>query len=535
MNIKNKEILRNILYAVETGGQIYGCKRYDAFTEAKSNTSNEKAITIGAGQWYGTEARELLMRIREVAYNLFVGANTNGLNNDIDNANWNFYSIDKTSKKALYIVQVISSDIGIIVQDKIMFEQIDKYEKEVLDLGITDEQAIAMLINVRHLGGLSAVKRIIGKMVKPYTLESVYKALKSDQLDNSSDNQVGDKLYWSRQEKVYGWIKEKMESEGENLLAAEKRKKVKENVLSREGKNSYTQSEKRTKVDSGYSDCSSLMQWAYKQIGIEIGSYTGAQIDNGEWVQLGGTLPDESKMLIGDLLFFATNYENGRPYRVGHVEMYVGNGQISGHGSGIGPTRKNMNTYCQQRNSSGEKFIGVKRYIKSDVDEKITDTGNDEMADTSMFTGECTGNNVNVRKGPSTSYGLVTEWQKLNKGNLVDVFEQIGSWYKVRIAGKYIGYVYKDYIKKHNEENKNSNEVLNRKPLWVGKVTADTLNVRSWAGASSPKIKSWPQLGKENLVDVCDTIKALNGDDWYYIRIDGRIYGFVSAKFIKRV
>ena len=30
--------------------------------------------------------------------------------------------------------------------------------------------------------------------------------LKTDQDDSSSDNQVGDRLYWSRQEKVYEWI-----------------------------------------------------------------------------------------------------------------------------------------------------------------------------------------------------------------------------------------------------------------------------------------------------------------------------------------
>lgn len=34
---------------------------------------------------------------------------------------------------------------------------------------------------------------------------------------------------------------------------------------------------------------------------------------------------------------------------MGHVEMYVGNGELSGHGSGVGPTRKNMKEYCQSR------------------------------------------------------------------------------------------------------------------------------------------------------------------------------------------
>ncbi len=75
---------------------------------------------------------------------------------------------------------------------------------------------------------------------------------------------------------------------------------------------------------------------------------------------------------------------------------------------------------------------------------------------------------------------------------------------------------------------------LNRTPQWVGRVTASSLNVRSWAGTEHAKIKSWPQLGKGNLVDVCDSVKASDGSTWYYIRIDGRIYGFVHSAYIKR-
>ena len=530
MNYKNKEILKNILYAVETGGQVYGKQRYDDFTEAGTNTPNEKSITIGAGQWYGVEARQLLINIRNTAPNLFVGAHTDGLSNDIDNADWNSYSISKTSKKAKYISEIISSGIGIIIQDKMMIEQIEKYEIEAIYLGVMDVQAIAMLINVRHLGGYVATRRIVDKMVKPYNLESVYEALKSDQMDNSSDNQVGDKLYWSRQEKVYGWIKEKIKSEEEILNAKQKREKVKNYVLSREGKNNYTQSSKRTQVDNGYSDCSSLQQRAYKEIGIEIGSYTGAQIVKGEWVQLGGNLPEESKMQIGDELFFATNYDNGRPYRVGHIEMYVGNGQISGHGSGVGPTRKNMIDYCNQRNKSGKKFIGVKRYIPNDGSETVLDEITfDERP---MFVGQCTADDVNVRKGPSTDYSVIEGWPKLNTGNRVDVYEQVGSWYKVKIVGKYVGYIYAKYVVKVEENKEDS--VLSKEPKFVGKAET-LLNVRSWPGKESPVIKSWPLLGVGNLIDVCDTMKASNGDDWYYIRIDGRIYGFVRAKYIERV
>ena len=70
-------------------------------------------------------------------------------------------------------------------------------------------------------------------------------------------------------------------------------------------------------------------------------------------------------------------------------------------------------------------------------------------------------------------------------------------------------------------------------PQWVGVVTADTLNVRTWAGEEYPNIKSWPKLAEGNMVEVCDSIKAADGSTWYYIRIDGRIYGFSHSDYIK--
>lgn len=72
-------------------------------------------------------------------------------------------------------------------------------------------------------------------------------------------------------------------------------------------------------------------------------------------------------------------------------------------------------------------------------------------------------------------------------------------------------------------------------PKWVGKVTAAELNVRTWAGSENSKLKSYPTLKKGNLVDVCDTVKDSKGADWYYIRIAGKYFGFVSGKYIEKV
>ena len=60
MQKNNIKVLRKIIYAVESGGQVYGGQNYAAFVGAGANCSNEKAITIGAGQWYAGEAKKLL-------------------------------------------------------------------------------------------------------------------------------------------------------------------------------------------------------------------------------------------------------------------------------------------------------------------------------------------------------------------------------------------------------------------------------------------------------------------------------------------
>lgn len=87
----------------------------------------------------------------------------------------------------------------------------------------------------------------------------------------------------------------------------------------------------------------------------------------------------------------------------------------------------------------------------------------------------------------------------------------------------------------NTDTNANAGTGLNKAPQFVGKVTASELNVRTWAGTENAKIKAYPKLLKGNLVDVCDTVKASDGSGWHYVRIAGKYYGFVSAKYIKRV
>lgn len=139
------------------------------------------------------------------------------------------------------------------------------------------------------------------------------------------------------------------------MMVREKRLALVAKMESREGKNTYTQSTRRSRVDSGYSDCSSLVHWVYKEVlGINIGDDTVGQIRTKKLTTIDAGIrdgiPDEKKLLPGDLLFFRGS-DTGRKSAdyVGHVEMYVGNGELSGHGFGIGPVRKNMKEYCRAR------------------------------------------------------------------------------------------------------------------------------------------------------------------------------------------
>lgn len=75
---------------------------------------------------------------------------------------------------------------------------------------------------------------------------------------------------------------------------------------------------------------------------------------------------------------------------------------------------------------------------------------------------------------------------------------------------------------------------LNRSPKWTGYVDADELNVRTWAGTENGTC-SFSPLYEGEAIEVCDTVKASNGKDWYYIRkkVNGTYkYGFASSTYI---
>lgn len=129
---------------------------------------------------------------------------------------------------------------------------------------------------------------------------------------------------------------------------------------------------------------------------------------------------------------------------------------------------------------------------------------------------------------------------KINKGNRVEINgEKSGIWTKIKVAGIGIGWAATKYLKIDGAENTAttiSKKQDKNQRLYTGQVTVSSLNVRTWAGTEYPNIKKYPTLNKGNKVDVMKfTQKASDGSSWYYIRIAGKYFGFVSAKYIGKV
>lgn len=192
--------------------------------------------------------------------------------------------------------------------------------------------------------------------------------------------------------------------------AAEMRNRAVELMTSRTKLNDYTQGSKRAyffgypdnepgnTAQKGYSDCSSAVRSVILEAaGVDIGANTSAQIGNrsskGMVVhETGGYYPDEGKLLPGDCLYFKGN--TSHPLDVGHVEMYIGEGKICGHGSGTGPKIKNMRNYCAGRANSKKRYFMAVRWI-------LTDDAADAVPENGVTIAP---GSWNVRTGPGTNY-----------------------------------------------------------------------------------------------------------------------------------
>lgn len=324
MDKQNITVLRKILYAVESGNQIYGEQDYAAFAEVGANCSNEKAITIGAGQWYADEAKELLYRIQRGNPKLFKDMDTENLEADLLKKSWATYAVNKDSAKGRLIISIISMELGKKCQDQYMEDQIAAYAKSIeKTYGTMPDSAMMECINIHHQGGDSALKRILAKTVKPYTADKIYTVLCMDPTD-PVQNQVGD--YTDRQKAVINMIHtyaDSTEKEGIEMTKTEKAIRQME-TWAKDNSHGYDQDYRWG--EKGDYDCSSAVIQAWQNAGVPVKSggatYTGDMknvfLKNG-FVDVTSkvNVATGAGLIRGDVLLNTVH----------HTAMYCGNGK----------------------------------------------------------------------------------------------------------------------------------------------------------------------------------------------------------------
>lgn len=549
---ENITVLRKILYAVETGGQVYGNQRYNAFIGAGANTPNEKAITIGAGQWYAGEAKRLLQKIQRGNPALFKKMDTQGLESDLLKKNWSTYAISPSSAKAKCIISIISSNLGIKCQDELMEEQITEYSESITKkYGTMPDDAMMECINIIHQGGASALQRILSKTKKPYTSETIYAALCTDSAD-PRPNQVGD--YMTRQKKVIEMIRKYAKKEA---MTVAKTKLQKFTELGDYYANNGGYLEKKSnaylddfKKNAGYNNytkfardvnswgqpgcqaqpwCAEYQFWKLvKVLGITKalkimggGFYNCQSITrhakaNGTW----HSTPKDGALII---------FRNGS--HVGSVRSFDFSKVHTNEGNTSSAAGVVANGGAVRNKSYAISDPAIDGYVWIDWGEEKTVAGAWKATGTDTSTVD----DLYIRETPN---GYVLG--QINKGNRVEINgEKSGMWTKVKVAGIGIGWAATKYLQVDGAENKPTtitNKQNKSQRLFVGKVSAASTVVRTWAGGNYPSIKKWPKLVRGNLVDVMNfTQKATNGVSWHYVRIAGKYYGFVAAKDICKV
>lgn len=579
MNKEQLEILTNIIGGVESGGQIYGNRKYGAYAAAGANNEDEVTCTLGWAQNYGYNARTLCRRIFERDPAAFRKADTAKIESMLSK-DWVALRWNPSAKQKAALIAIITTDTGKRIQDEMFAEVAKKYIAHAESFGVMDVAAQMMWCEIEHLGGLYPTKRIFGRAAKPYTPDTIYASLLQDQRDKSNNNQVGDKLYQSRHQCCVLWIKqyvlcneEKEEttmSEIDKIYAVAKEEtgylEKKSNAYlddktKNAGYNNYTKYWRDSRLEGmmayyGYpasSDfaggknwpyCADGIFWAFmKALGVsraqELLLHNGAAFINCE-TMYGRAVA--AKQLIsapkpGTVVLFynssGVHYHTEFCYAVKNGIMYT----IGWNTSGASSVIANGGGVCDKRYVISKTKAHYFMPAYKDTSSTITATPG-----TSVTLLKC-GSKGSAVKDMQTklialgySCGSCGADGEFGSGTLAAV--KAFQWDEcLEIDGIYgeqtaeaLNVAYESKV------NKQTTDPVNSPRLFVGKIKKDGVDVRTWAGREYGNIKSWPKLNKGNLVDVLDyTQTATDGEKWYFVRIADKYHGFVQQKYIKKV
>ena len=496
MNDKNMTVLTNVIGAVESGGQVYGKRDYGAYAAPYTNSNIEHTITLGWAQNYGSEARKLIQMIYDADKTAFKKLDTTGieamLKKDWVSIRWN---PSAAQKKVL--IALITSEKGKKCQDALFAELMNTFIAECEKKYTKDIKAIMMYCEIRHLGGAGPVKRIFDRLNGNYSLDAIMASLAKDQKDTSNNNQVGDTKFWSRHLKCKQFIEQYAVDETGTSASVKKE-----------------ESEDKTMGITAEQAIAVYQSW----VGLSRAAGTHSVI----------------------------------------LDIY--NKYIREHsGAGRGYQVQKSDAYCDTTFSAvfvklnavdliGGVECGVEEHVK------IFKAAGIWEEDGSIT--------------PQAGYGIVYNWDDATQPNdgysdHIGMVEKVSGGYITCIEGNmnggvvgrrtipvgwgYIrGYAKPKYAtsgktsttEQKTDEGKTATQAatgttLSKAKKWNGIIVDKTgANIRTWAGTENHQV-SFSPLKYGIVIEVCDTIKAADNTDWYYIRYNGK-YGFVSAALVQR-
>lgn len=513
LNDYNLHVLTNIISGVETYGQRYSDQRnWGDFTPAYANTSNQVSITIGWAANYGEEARRLLQMILQDYPRDFKNNDTCNIINDLNKpfTTYPYYQPERGSSAASAIVNIITSQGGKKTQDKLFGQLMEAYMDQAVKFGVNKNNipALMMWCEISHLGGGGPVKRIFNRCGLNPSLDNIMTALKQDQA-NGNTAEVGDKMFQSRHQCCYNWIKQYMQPQKEvNIVGVD--------FNNYYGQISNSGSDERGSYAGGQAGDQTGNEWCirswYNRPWNCVIRYPDRKV--GDLLAELGIEAAKNNLIGYDQYQRDTYWQHLKAsnYRPSQITIaceadcsagVIANTKAVGYLLGISILQKISATYTGNMRdaykNAGFQILTDSKYLNSF----------DYLMPGDILLNDAHHTATNLGIGKNSGY----KQEKINSN--IDV-EKIDSNVNVEGTGEI-------------------NIVLNTTSKRIGRVKQEGLYVRTWAGKENPQIKSWPKLSKDSLVDICDTIKDSEGNNWYYIRIDGHIYGFSMSKYIKKV
>ncbi len=173
------------------------------------------------------------------------------------------------------------------------------------------------------------------------------------------------------------------------------------------------------------------------------------------------------------------------------------------------------NGWYKVKLSNGKIGWGSGKYINVSGDSS-------SEAPSSGKTGTITASALNVRSGPSTSYGKVT---MVYKGQSVTILESSNGWHKIKTQNGQIGWASGDYISTSGGSN-NGGGSTETPSTGKGTVTASALNIRSGPSTSNSIV------GKAYRGNTVDILSSSNG--WYKVKLSNGQVGWASSDYISK-